>query len=210
MHVFLTRHGEMETYDPERSLQSHGISPLGEVQSVLLAERLARLDDDFIILSGPSKRHVETTELVSTTLEFVRGGDVEVTVVDAFDDAQWGTEALRNAGARSLTQREWAEALAGDELLVDEPFSDVRARIVEAWRELGDGADGSVVVVTSFIVVAVILAEVLDLSLNPPQFHVNNAGLTEVLLTGDKEIILQMNSTGHLPGDLLTTSWSDY
>lgn len=210
MRVLLTRHGEMDIYDPAKSLQAHGISTLGEVQAILLGERLADLADDLAIVSGPSDRHVETADRISNTIESIRGDAVEVTVDDGLDDARWGRDALENAGQRSLSQRGWAEALVEDDLPVDEPFPEVRDRILDAWQRLS-GEDGeSVLVVTSFIAVSVILAEILSLSLNPPQFHVNNASLTEILLTEDTRIVCQMNSTGHLSSGLETTNWSGY
>lgn len=210
MRVLLTRHGEMETYDPDRPLQAHGISDCGEVQSVLLGERLAGSVEDVTVLSGPSDRHVETADCIANAVESIRGDSVAVTVDDRLDDARWGKDALESAGQRSLDQLEWAEALLEGDLPVDESFPEVRRRVLDAWRGL-DGEPGeSVVVVTSFIVVAVILAEILSTPLDPPQFRVNNAALTEILRTGEMRVVHQLNSTAHLPGRLETTAWSDY
>lgn len=209
MRIFLTRHGEMETYDNGKPLQSHGISTVGEVQSILFGEHLAAYDKPTIVC-GPSARHVETADCVSNVLAPMNGNDIEITVIEGFDDARWGKAALQSAGERELTQQEWAEALVTDDLPVEEPFPEVRERILASWEQLLNTKSGTVVVVTSFIVVAVILAELLSLSLDPPRFYVHNTGLSEILLKEDTQVVVQMNSTGHLSTGLLTTSWDDY
>lgn len=210
MQLFLTRHGEMETYDPEKSLRNHGISSLGVVQSIFLGEQLAKRVDEPTLYTGPSERHLETANLVSDTFESLGGGHVDKIVVEEFDDARWGSEAILSAGERSLNQREWIDALVKGELPIDEPFPEVRERVLGGLSEIREGKTGPVVVVTSLVVVLIIASEVLDVMLEPPQIHADNACITELNLMDKKDIVVQLNSTGHLPGGSVTDSWSEY
>lgn len=210
MKVFLARHGEMETYDSGKPLQEHGISPAGEVQSVLLGERLSQLETDVRIYAGPSKRHVQTADRVSNTLESIRGQQVHVEIVEELDDARWGQKALAQAEERALNQREWMQAIVGDELPVDESYPDVRKRVLNTWRELSQRRGETPLLITSVIVVLVIVADALDTPVDPPWFLVNNAAITELHRADGQSVLAQVNSTGHLPGRLTTTSWKDY
>lgn len=199
-HIYLIRHGESIantqgiyqgiTYDTD-------LTDLGKKQAQALAERLGKIEIDYII-SSPLKRTRQTAEAIGHQKKMQM--KIEERIIETNHGLWEGKHKDVIAKIWPVVYKKWQRFPSSVTFPEGERFVETQKRVTAWWDELiAQNKEVRLVIVTHDNIIRILIARVLNMKLNRIwKFHLHPTGITHVETNNTKTKVVDLNNAQHL------------